>query len=148
MKLKLFVFGKVPKWIDGGIAEYLKRIPELSVVVVANNPSKTRVERMFQMVGNRSFTIVLDKAGVSWTSEELANQYARWRSLGQDICFLVGDDQGFSKTDLARANEIWALSDLTFPHAIARLIVCEQLYRAKSIYSGHSYHRYEFNSKK
>ena len=141
MKLKLFVFGKAPNWIDIGIAEYLKRMPELSVEVVANNPSKTRVERMFQMVGNRSFSIVLDKSGNSWTSEELANQYAHWRSLGQDICLLVGDDKGFSQSDLARANETWGLSNLTFPHAIARLIVCEQLYRAKSIYTGHAYHR-------
>ena len=134
MKLKLFVFGKAPKWIDEGVAEYLKRMPELSVEVVSNRPLKSRVERMFNMVGNRSLSIALDKSGNSWTSEELANQYANWRSHGHDICFLVGDDAGFSDSDLTRANEVWSLSKMTFPHAIARLVVCEQLYRAKTIF--------------
>ena len=141
MKLRLFAFGKVSKWIEDGIVEYLKRMPELSVEVIDGRPLNSRVERMFKTIGTRTFKIALDKTGIAWTSEDLAEQYGRWRTIGKDISFLIGDDQGFSKLDLNRVDQVWSLSNLTFPQAIARLVVCEQLYRATTIYHGHAYHR-------
>ena len=85
--------------------------------------------------------ICLDKSGRTYTSESLAKQCLTWQMARRDVCLLIGDDVGFSSNDLAKADLIWSLSPLTFPHHIARILVCEQLYRAYSINAGHDYHR-------
>ena len=60
---------------------------------------------------------------------------------GSNVSFLIGDADGFSNAIRERADLVWSLSALTFPHALARVIVCEQLYRVRSLLNGHPYHR-------
>lgn len=135
------MFGKAPSWVDDGVREYSKRIPNLSFERVAGSPAKTRLQRMRAACGNRAVRVYLDKSGKSFTSESLARQSVSWEQRGKDVCLLIGDDAGFSKEDLDDADLVWSLSTLTLPHQLTRIVVCEQLYRARSINLGHAYHR-------
>ena len=135
------MFGNAPRWVDDGVREYQKRLSNLHVERVNRNPVKTRVKRMHAMCPNNSQRVYLDKSGNAFTSESLARQCATWERGGRDVCFLIGDDVGFSSADLKQADLVWSLSDLTFPHQLTRVLVCEQLYRAHSINAGHAYHR-------
>lgn len=91
--------------------------------------------------GKRAVRVYLDKSGKSYTSELLARQSLSWEQQGNDVCLLIGDDAGFTKEDLGDADVVWSLSNLTLPHQLTRILVCEQLYRARAINSGHAYHR-------
>ena len=96
---------------------------------------------MLDRVSRDAIMIVLDERGRSFSSVEFAQEYERWQMNGTDVCLLIGGPDGFSEAARARADLVWSLSPLTFPHALTRVIVCEQLYRAWSIVSRHPYHR-------
>jgi 23S rRNA (pseudouridine1915-N3)-methyltransferase len=85
--------------------------------------------------------IALDGGGKTWSSEELADQLARWRMSGRDLAFLIGGPDGHAPEVLARAEQRWSLGPLTLPHMLVRLVVAEQLYRAATMLAGHPYHR-------
>ncbi len=85
--------------------------------------------------------IALDHCGASWSTERLATKLDVWLTQGQDVCWLIGGPEGFSKEVLTMADQCWSLSALTYPHPIVRIIVLEQLYRAWTIHSGHPYHK-------
>jgi 23S rRNA (pseudouridine1915-N3)-methyltransferase len=85
--------------------------------------------------------IALDVAGQGWSTAELAAQFGVWLGSGRDVALLVGGPDGLAPDCLARAERRWSLSALTFPHALVRILVAEQLYRAWSILNHHPYHR-------
>jgi 23S rRNA (pseudouridine1915-N3)-methyltransferase len=89
----------------------------------------------------RGELIALEPGGDAWTTEELARHLERQMVHGaQTIAFLIGGAQGLPKHALARASRRLSLSSLTLPHRLARVILCEQLYRALSIIRGEPYH--------
>ena len=133
--------GKTTKWVDQAVEEYRKRLPNLDLERIAGNPVKSRMRRLASACGNTALRVYLDKSGRIFSSETLATLCLRWQNGGRDVCFVIGDDVGFSKEDLEKADLVWSLSPLTFPHHLVRVMVCEQLYRATSIISGHDYHR-------
>lgn len=135
------MFGKAPSWVDEGVGEYSKRLPNFSVERIAGNPVKTRMQRMLTTCGDRAMRVYLDKSGKLFTSESLARQCRSWEQHGRDVCLMIGDDVGFSEQDLANSDLVWSLSTLTLPHQLTRILVCEQLYRARTINQGHGYHR-------
>ena len=135
------MFGNASSWVDEGVGEYSKRIPNLRIERIAGKPVKTRTQRMHSACGNRTIRVYLDKSGKSFTSESLAQQCMSWERGGNDVCLLIGDDVGFTNEDLGNADLVWSLSPLTLPHQLTRILVCEQLYRARAINSGHAYHR-------
>jgi 23S rRNA (pseudouridine1915-N3)-methyltransferase len=79
--------------------------------------------------------------GRYWSTEVLAERLQDWMAGGRDVALLVGGPDGLAPECLARADLTWSLSALTFPHALVRILVAEQLYRAWSISAGHPYHR-------
>jgi 23S rRNA (pseudouridine1915-N3)-methyltransferase len=85
--------------------------------------------------------IALDVRGRGWDTGELAIKLQDWLGSGRDVALLVGGPDGLSQACLDRADLAWSLSPLTFPHALVRVVVAEQLYRAWTINSGHPYHR-------
>ncbi|MGH7546274.1 MAG: 23S rRNA (pseudouridine(1915)-N(3))-methyltransferase RlmH, partial [Gemmatimonadota bacterium] len=86
--------------------------------------------------------VVLDPGGDPWTSEELARYLGDLALYGRPgAAFAVGGPRGLGEGILARATRRWALSGLTLPHELARLVVAEQLYRAGTILRGEPYHR-------
>jgi len=78
--------------------------------------------------------VVLDPAGVEWTSHEVANQVRQWEGRGiKEVAFIVGGPRGLSEELSSRADKRWSLSRLTLTHEMARVVLMEQLYRAYTI---------------
>jgi 23S rRNA (pseudouridine1915-N3)-methyltransferase len=88
-----------------------------------------------------AFAIALDQSGETPDSARLAVLLERWLGLGRPICFLIGGAEGLDASVLARADFALSLGALTWPHFLARAMLAEQLYRARTIAAGHPYHR-------
>ena len=89
----------------------------------------------------KEFLIVLDEKGFQFSSQELAQKLNHWSEHFKQITFVIGGADGIHENILQKANLIWSLSKSTFPHALIRVLIAEQLYRAHSILENHPYHR-------
>jgi 23S rRNA (pseudouridine1915-N3)-methyltransferase len=139
--------------VANGCAEYVKRMPrELPLVVVEIKPeprgSKTREQllaseriRLQAALTSYDRIVVLDERGEDLTTMQLAQRLEGWMRDGRDTAFLIGGADGLDEELKQRADDTIRLSSLTLPHAMARLILCEQLYRAISVIKNHPYHR-------
>ena len=85
--------------------------------------------------------VVLDERGARVTTAQLAERLQQWQADGRDVALLVGGPDGLDPALKATADEALRLSDLTLPHAFARVLLAEALYRAWSVNAGHPYHR-------
>ncbi len=88
-----------------------------------------------------AFAVALDKGGQAPDSLELAGLVERWLGNSRPLCFLIGGAEGLDPGVLARADAVLSLGRPTWPHLLARVLLAEQLYRARSIAAGHPYHR-------
>ena len=147
--LKLIVVGKKsPAWLSQPILDYSKRLQsafqvkwvfiphssQTSVLAAQNTESKQILEQLKPS----DFVILLDETGRNLSSPELASTLEQ--QLHRSIVFVVGGAYGVNNQLKQRADLIWSLSRLVFPHQIVRLIVIEQLYRAQCILAHHPYH--------
>ena len=149
----LAVTHKQPDWVVEGCAEYTKRMPrELAINLIEVKPeirgSKTREQLMAaEKVRIRTALpsgirlIALDERGQDLTTKKLASRLETWMQEGQDVAFLIGGADGLDPELKSEAAEMIRLSSLTLPHGMAKLILCEQLYRAVSVLKNHPYHR-------
>jgi len=85
--------------------------------------------------------VALDLGGAAPTSEALAALTERWDAAGRTLCFAIGGAEGLDGAVLARAGHLLSLGPLTWPHALVRGLLAEQLFRAQSIRAGYPYHR-------
>lgn len=90
---------------------------------------------------DRSIAIALDQGGEMADSKRLATLVERWLGLARPVCFLIGGAEGLGSAVLDRADFVLSLGRMTWPHALARAMLAEQIYRARAIASGHPYHR-------
>jgi len=155
VRIKLLSVGRrMPDWVDKGFREYAKRLPrECCLELVEIDPGhrgkgasadvarRDEGERMLCAVPKGAQVIALDTRGRAWSSEQLAKQLAGWMADGRDLALLVGGPEGLAQPCIERAERLWSLSPLTFPHPLVRVILAEQLYRAWSILKRHPYHR-------
>ncbi|GAB0148596.1 MAG: 23S rRNA (pseudouridine(1915)-N(3))-methyltransferase RlmH [Marichromatium sp.] len=155
MRIQLISVGRrMPGWVEQGYAEYAKRLPpecalqlqEIEPARRVKNGSVARykaeeAERILKAVPKGAAVIALDGGGQSWSTERLAQALEGWLADGRDRALLVGGPDGLDQRCLARAEQSWSLSRLTFPHPLVRVILAEQLYRAWSLTHGHPYHR-------
>lgn len=155
MRARIVAVGeRMPGWVAEGLAEYRKRLahvlPLELVELKAGLRGKGRDEAravqeegasMLAALPRDAHVVALDGRGKAWSSEELAEQWQRWRLAGRDLAFLIGGADGHAPTVLARADQRWSLGPLTLPHMLVRLVLVEQLYRAATITAGHPYHR-------
>jgi 23S rRNA (pseudouridine1915-N3)-methyltransferase len=88
-----------------------------------------------------AFAVALDRTGTAPDSARLAEQLERWLGSARPVCFLIGGAEGLDAAVLRRADHVLSLGPLTWPHLLARAMLAEQLYRARSIAAGHPYHR-------
>ncbi len=85
--------------------------------------------------------VALDLSGKEWSTPQLAQALERWLTEGRNVSLLGGGPAGLAPACLARADDRWRLSALTFPHPLVRIVLAEQIYRAWSILQHHPYHR-------
>jgi 23S rRNA (pseudouridine1915-N3)-methyltransferase len=155
MRARLIAVGeRMPAWVADGFAEYRKRLSHdlplelveirLGVRGKGRDPARAIAEEgaaVRAALPKDAHVVALDGRGVGWSSEDLAQAFARWRMNGRDLAFLIGGPDGHAPEMLARADQKWSLGPLTLPHMLVRLVVAEQLYRAATMLAGHPYHR-------
>lgn len=154
MKLAILAVGhRLPAWVEAGCAEYRKRMPrELPLTIVEIKPeprgSKSReqllaAEKQRLQAAAHAFSriVVLDERGEDLTTRQLAQRLEQWMQDGGDTAFVIGGADGIDSEIKTQADVQLRLSSLTLPHAMARLVLCEQLYRAVSVVRNHPYHR-------
>lgn len=139
-KLKLIAVGKVKKeWIRQGLAVYLKRVPEVDILEIKDSNPEKEGEQLLALVRSGDRLVALSEAGQTYSSLAFAEFLASVPS-GRLILFIGGAD-GLSPQLKQQAHALLSLSPMTFPHELARLLLLEQLYRAKTILQKGRYHK-------
>jgi 23S rRNA (pseudouridine1915-N3)-methyltransferase len=153
MRATLIAVGtKMPAWVEQGYAEYARRLAHDLPLQLVEITTRTRGRDTARAMAEESaallaaipkgaHVVALDGRGKPWSSEQLAEQLARWRMQGKDLAFLIGGPDGLAPAALDRADQRWSLGPATLPHPLVRIVVTEQLYRAASQLNGHPYHR-------
>lgn len=144
----------MPDWVDRAYQEYAKRMTgACSLHLKEIDPGhrgkganaevarRNEGERMLAALPKGAGVVALDQRGQVWSTAQLARNMAGWMHDGRDLALLVGGPEGLAEDCRRRADRLWSLSPLTFPHPLVRVILAEQLYRAWSILEGHPYHR-------
>ncbi len=155
MKLRVVAVGqRQPAWADTAWAEFAKRLPSemgLELKALKAEPRSTgktaaqcraaEAQRFEAALPKGVRRVVLDEHGTRRSTSQLADRLQVWRADGRDCALLIGGPDGLDPALKASADETLRLSDLTLPHALARVLLAEALYRAWSLGSGHPYHR-------
>ncbi|MEW6120048.1 MAG: 23S rRNA (pseudouridine(1915)-N(3))-methyltransferase RlmH [Pseudomonadota bacterium] len=155
MKLTLIAVGhRMPGWITAGVDDYARRMPpDLPLQLVEIKPGhrvagedggrarRLEAERILAALPQGALPVALDERGVQATTHELADWLSGWMQEGVSPAFIIGGADGLDDQIKARAGRMLGLSKLTLPHALARVLLAEQLYRAVCILKGHPYHR-------
>jgi 23S rRNA (pseudouridine1915-N3)-methyltransferase len=144
---------RVPDWAQVAWEDYFKRFPhdfkvELKTVKTEPRASKTLAmllaaerERIEAAMPKGCRIVALDERGDALTTQALAGRLRDWQIESDDVALVIGGPDGLDATFKRTAHERIRLSDLTLPHAFARVLLIEQLYRAWSINAKHPYHR-------
>lgn len=139
-KIKLLAIGKVKKgWIRDGIEVYRQRLPELDIVELKDTTPEKEGEQILTRVQGRDRLLALTEEGKPYDSMQFAQLVSRAES--GSLVFVIGSAEGLSGSVKRSAAQCLSLSPMTFPHELARLLLLEQLYRAKSILQGSKYHK-------
>jgi 23S rRNA (pseudouridine1915-N3)-methyltransferase len=155
MKLLIIAVGhKMPEWITTGFNEYAKRMPRetrIDLVEIRPEPRTTgkttaqimeaEAQRILAALPAGCMRIALDEHGANLTTRQLADRMAQWMGEGRDVAFIIGGADGLHESVKSGAQQLLALSAMTLPHAMARVLLAEQLYRAYSLLHNHPYHR-------
>ena len=158
LKIDIIAVGKMSHpFLSDGCTEYLKRIApyyQLSVIEVAEEKQrgeggaevarilKHEGERLLRLIGKRKgLTVALAVEGARISSEQFAAFLDDVSDHASQISFLIGGSYGLSDDVKQRADRLISLSDMTFPHQIARMLLTEQLYRAATINNGIKSHK-------
>ncbi len=155
MKLLVIAVGqRVPDWAQTAWADYAKRFPpelrlELKAIKTEPRSGGKTTEQIMTAERQRieaaippgTHVVALDERGSALTTAALAAKLSQWQGQGGDVALLIGGPDGLHPALRQGAHERIRLSDLTLPHAMVRVLLVEQLYRAWSINAGHPYHR-------
>jgi 23S rRNA (pseudouridine1915-N3)-methyltransferase len=155
MKCRLLAAGtRLPDWVNSGFHEYQKRLRaplalELEEIPVATrrageNPARAIAREganMMAALGPKDHVVALDVQGRAMSTAQLGTWLAAKLREAKPLVLLIGGPDGLATECRERADESWSLSPLTLPHALVRIVVAEQIYRAMSLNAGHPYHR-------
>ena len=155
MHIRLLAVGdRQPGWVDDAFDTYTGRFPRewrfrLDTIATvkrakkepANRAIDAECERLLAKLSADEQVVLLDESGTQLKSQSLASRIAEWQLDGRDLSFIIGGPDGVSAACRERADFTWALSPLTLPHGLARVVLAEALYRAWSLQAGHPYHR-------
>ena len=155
MRVRLIAVGtRPPSWVSQGYEEYARRLgPRLKLTLVPIEPGRRAAgqdpQRAIEAEGRKmlaalhpdEFVAALDEHGTEMATPAFADWLAARMQDGRDLAFLIGGPDGFAPGVRTRADLLLSLSRLTLPHALVRVVLAEQLYRALSIHAHHPYHR-------
>ena len=154
LQIVILMVGKTREaFIKEGLAFYAKRLRPFLQLTMKNvgeekegkklSPDLIKGregERILAAIPPRAYVAALDPRGKEYTTEEFSAWLAKREEDGRALTFLIGGHLGLGKATLDAAHEKLALSRFTLTHELARLVLLEQLYRAKTILTGHPYH--------
>jgi len=144
---------RMPAWVRAACDDYLARLaPRFPVALTEIEPGARRAgsaqrailaegRRLLGMLTPADHVVALDERGSEFSTRELAGWLGTRIAQAQNLAFLIGGPDGLAREVLARSNFTLSLSRLTLPHALARVVLSEQLYRAHTILTHHPYHR-------
>ena len=156
MRLRVIAVGtRMPAWVDAAVEDYSRRLRgawrlELSALSPASRrqaggapaaAKASEARRILALLSERDLVVPLDERGEQFSTLELSAWLEARRGEGRDLAFVIGGPDGLSDEVLARGRLRWSLSRLTLPHALVRVVLAEQLYRASTLLAGHPYHR-------
>jgi 23S rRNA (pseudouridine1915-N3)-methyltransferase len=155
MRIRVIAVGtRMPGWVDAAVDDYARRMPADLRVDWKPVKAESRTAggsashwkarealRIREAVPAGARLVMLDERGADLDSAGLAARLAAWRRGAQDVALVIGGPDGIDEALKAQAAETLRLSSLTLPHALVRVLLAEQLYRAWSINEGHPYHR-------
>jgi 23S rRNA (pseudouridine1915-N3)-methyltransferase len=155
MRARVIAVGtRMPAWVRSACDEYLKRLAGALPVTLTQIEAATRTaggdaararategQRILAAITPREHVVVLDERGRQLATRELAEWLKVRMQEGDDLAFVIGGADGLSAQVQERGNFRLSLSRLTLPHALARVLLAEQLYRAHGILTNHPYHR-------
>jgi 23S rRNA (pseudouridine1915-N3)-methyltransferase len=143
-----------PAWVREAYDDYTRRLGsrlKVSLLEIEPGPRsagqsprkavEAEARKLLAALRSDEWVVALDERGSGMSTRELAEWLAGRMREGRDLAFLIGGPDGFSADVLARSDLSLSLSRLTLPHALVRVVLAEQLYRAVSILSHHPYHR-------
>ena len=159
MKLYILAIGhKPPAWVAAGFEDYARRMPRegrIELIEIKPAPRSRQTPsagaiaqtlaaekiRFLAATPPGCVRIALDERGKQFSTVELARKLAGWMQGGRDVAFTIGSADGLDPELKSGADLLLCLSAMTLPHALARVLLAEQLYRAMSIIQNHPYHR-------
>lgn len=148
-ELRIVAVGRLARLPEAALyARYAARLrpPPVLVELPETRGSAAEIRRregaaLLAALPARAFAVALDLGGAAPGSDGLAALLARWQAAGRPLCFLIGGAEGLDPAVRARADACLSLGPFTWPHALVRAMLVEQLYRAQAIAAGHPYHR-------
>jgi 23S rRNA (pseudouridine1915-N3)-methyltransferase len=155
MQIQFWSIGKNNEpYVDAGITDFTRRINNYfpaswKIIPTIRNASlhtendlkKKEGGIILKMLASQDYLVTLDENGRSFNSIQLSYfLQQRANDSAKNLIFLIGGAYGLDVAVLKRANHVWSLSDLTFPHQLVRLIISEQIYRACTILRNEKYH--------
>jgi 23S rRNA (pseudouridine1915-N3)-methyltransferase len=138
----------MPSWVSAAFEEYTRRLaarlPLCLVQIAVRAPTAQMREegrRILAALDAGEFVAALDERGTQLSTRELAAWLQKRKNDGRNVVFVIGGADGLAPEVKQRADFTWSLSRLTLPHALVRVVLAEQLYRATSLLANHPYHR-------
>lgn len=150
MAIKIVAIGKKhEEWIVSGVERYEKRLKrpfDISWVFLSHSAREglsarqEESERLLNRITPEEYVVLLDERGKLIDSPTLSTRLLTPLELSRPITIIIGGAYGVDERVHKRADYVWSLSPLVFPHQLVRLILIEQLYRAQEIARGNPYH--------
>ncbi|HXY05559.1 MAG TPA: 23S rRNA (pseudouridine(1915)-N(3))-methyltransferase RlmH [Burkholderiaceae bacterium] len=154
MKICIAAVGqRMPSWADDAVREFVDRLPkefQIELREVKPEPRKgqalararaAEAARLRAALPAGAYVVAMDENGRDWTSAQFADSLSAWRDEARLPAFVLGGADGLDPQFKQQAPLRLRLSSMTLPHALARVVLVEQIYRAWSILSAHPYHR-------
>jgi len=155
LQLQIIAVGqKIPAWAENACADYLKRMPrelKIGVTSIASAHRKgggsieqfkrQEASQIMKKMPRGSFSIALDERGKQWSSKEWSQQLESWMREHPRVNLIIGGPDGLTDECREACSQTIALGTMTMPHALVRVVLIEQIYRAWTLLNGHPYHR-------